>query len=127
MTAELHACMGLSARYTIIAHNLFLLISIGCVSKVHPLLVCESGGRGCPRDSVIQVVLCIIIVPGLMNKEPPQFTTSLRAWLSMLPEGLTNPTGVSFKKLYTVPWAVILKTPVRTNPTKYETKEDGSS
>ena len=28
---------------------------------------------------VIQVVLCTIIVPGLMNKEPPQFTTSLRA------------------------------------------------
>ena len=28
---------------------------------------------------VIQVVLCIIIVPGLMNKEPPKFTTSLRA------------------------------------------------
>ena len=28
---------------------------------------------------VIQVVLCTIIVPGLMNKEPPQFTTSLQA------------------------------------------------
>ena len=29
---------------------------------------------------VIQVVLCTIIVPGLMNKEPPpQFTPSLRA------------------------------------------------
>ena len=78
--------MGLPARDTIIAHNLFLGISIGCVNKVHPPLVCpvcESGGRGCPRDSVIQVVLCIIIVPGLMNKEPPpppppQLTTSLR-------------------------------------------------
>ena len=30
---------------------------------------------------VIQVVLCTIIVPGLMKKEPPQFTTSLRACL----------------------------------------------
>ena len=73
---------GLPARDTIIAHNLFLRISIGCVNKVHPPLVCpvcESGVRGCPRDSVIQVVLCIIIVPGLMIKEPPQFTTSLRA------------------------------------------------
>ena len=28
---------------------------------------------------VIQVVLCTIIVPGLMKKEPPQFTTSLWA------------------------------------------------
>ena len=28
---------------------------------------------------MIQVVLCIIIVPGLMIKEPPQFKTSLRA------------------------------------------------
>ena len=55
-------------------HNHFLRISIGCVNKVHPPLVCpvcESRGRGCPRDSVIEVVLCIIIVPGLMNKEPP--------------------------------------------------------
>ena len=71
------SCMGLPARDTIIAHKLFLRISIGCVNKVHPPLVCsvcESGGRGgggCPRDSVIQVVLCIIIVPDLMNKEPP--------------------------------------------------------
>ena len=76
------SCMGLPARDTIIAHNLFLRISIGCVNKVHPPLVCpvvESGGRGCPRDSMIQVVLCIIRVPGLMNKEPPQLTTSLRA------------------------------------------------
>ena len=66
--------MGLPARDTIFAHNLFLRISIGCVNKVHPPLVCpvyESGERGCPRDSVIQVVLCIIIVPGLMNEEPP--------------------------------------------------------
>lgn len=29
---------------------------------------------------MIQVVLCIIIVPGLTYKEPPQFTNSLRAW-----------------------------------------------
>ena len=71
--------MGLPARDTIIAHKLFFHISIGCVNKVHPPLVCESGGRGCPQDSVIQVVLCIIIVPGLMIKEPPQFKTSLRA------------------------------------------------
>ena len=38
--------------------------------------------EGCPWDSVIQVVLCIIIVPGLMIKEPPQFKTSLRACFS---------------------------------------------
>ena len=66
--------MGLPARDTIIAHKLSFRISIGCVNKVHPLLVCpvcDSGGRGCSRDSVIQVVLCIIIVPGLMIKDNP--------------------------------------------------------
>ena len=60
--------MGLPARDTIIAHKLFLHISIGCVT----------------RDSVVQVVLCIIIVPGLMIKEPPQFKTSLRACIQGL-------------------------------------------